>query len=66
MIWTSFQFLIVVWILGLTTGHTLGGTIHILPVLAVVSVTRHMIFRRLCSPEKQALSSSRIPHPLFQ
>ena len=47
MIWTSFQFLIVVWILGLTTGHTLGGTIHILPVLAVASVTRHMIFRRL-------------------
>jgi hypothetical protein len=47
MIWTSFQFLIVVWILGLTTGHTLGGAIHLLPVLAVVSVTRHMIFRRL-------------------
>ena len=47
MIWTSFQFLIVMWVLGVGTGHILGGMIHMLPVLAVVSVARHMIIGRL-------------------
>ena len=65
MIWTLFQFLIVISILGLATSHTLGGTIHILPVLAVVSVTRLMHFSSVCPPEKQALNLfSNSPSPL--
>lgn len=47
MIWTSFQFLIVMWMLGMATGHTFGGMIHILLLMAVVSVAIHLISGRL-------------------
>ena len=35
--------LIVMWLLGLVTSYTMGGFIHILLVLAVVSVLIHLI-----------------------
>jgi len=35
--------LIVLWILGLVTAHTLGGFIHILLVLAIVTVLIRVI-----------------------
>jgi hypothetical protein len=35
--------LIVMWLLGLVTSYTMGGFIHILLVLAVVSVLLHLI-----------------------
>jgi hypothetical protein len=36
MLWTIFVILLVLWLLGLVTGYTLSGFIHILLVAAVV------------------------------
>ena len=38
MLWTIFLVLMVLWVLGLVTSYTMGGFIHILLVLAVVSL----------------------------
>jgi hypothetical protein len=37
MLWTIFVVLVVLWLLGLVTSYTMGGFIHILLVLAVVT-----------------------------
>jgi hypothetical protein len=36
MLWTVFVVLLVLWLLGLMTSHTMGGFIHILLVIAIV------------------------------
>ncbi len=36
MLWTIFVILLVLWILGLVSGTTFGGFVHLLIVLAVV------------------------------
>jgi hypothetical protein len=36
MLWTIFVILLVLWLLGLVSGYTLSGFIHILLVIAVV------------------------------
>jgi hypothetical protein len=36
MLWTIFIILLVLWLLGLISGYTMGGFIHILLVIAVV------------------------------
>jgi hypothetical protein len=38
--------LIVMWLLGMVTGYSAGGIIHILLVLSLISVTLHLITRR--------------------
>ena len=38
MLWTLFVVLVALWLLGMVSSYTLGGFIHILLVLAVVSV----------------------------
>ena len=38
MLWTIVVILIVLWLLGLVTGYTIGNFIHILLVLAIVVV----------------------------
>jgi hypothetical protein len=38
MLWTIFAILLILWLLGLVTAHTLGGFIHILLLLAIVAV----------------------------
>ena len=38
MLWTIFVILLVLWLLGLATSYALGGFIHILLVLAIVTV----------------------------
>lgn len=43
MLWTVFVILFILWLLGLITGYTLGGFIHILIILAVVSVLVRII-----------------------
>ncbi len=43
MLTTIAVVLVVLWILGLVTAHTLGGFIHILIVLAVVAVLIRVI-----------------------
>jgi len=36
MLWTVFVILLVLWGLGLMTGYTMGGVIHVLLVIAIV------------------------------
>jgi hypothetical protein len=46
MLWTLFVILLVMWLLGMVTSYTLGGFIHILLVLALVSVLIQIISGR--------------------
>ena len=38
MLWTIAVILMVLWLLGLVTGYTLGNFIHVLLVIAIVAV----------------------------
>jgi len=43
MLWTIFTILVVLWLLGMVTSYTFGGFIHLLLVLAVVTVLIRVI-----------------------
>jgi hypothetical protein len=43
MLWTIFVVLMVLWLLGLISGYTIGGFIHILLVIAIVVVLIRII-----------------------
>jgi len=43
MIWTIFTILVVLWLLGMVTSITMGGFIHILLFLAVVTILIRLI-----------------------
>jgi hypothetical protein len=43
MLWTVFVILLVLWALGLVTGYTLSGFVHILLVLAVVVLIINLV-----------------------
>ncbi len=43
MLWTIAVILVVLWLLGLVSGATMGGFIHILLVLAVIVVLLRVI-----------------------
>ncbi|HMA17391.1 MAG TPA: lmo0937 family membrane protein [Thermoanaerobaculia bacterium] len=43
MLWTIFIILLVLWLLGLISGYTIGGFIHILLVIAVVVLIIRLI-----------------------
>ena len=43
MLWTVAVVVLVLWLLGLITGYTLGGFIHILLVIAIVVVLVRVI-----------------------
>jgi hypothetical protein len=43
VLWTIFVILIILWLLGLISGHTIGGFIHILLVIAIVVVLIRVI-----------------------
>jgi hypothetical protein len=43
MLWTIFVILLILWGLGLMTGYTMGGVIHILLVIAIVVVLVQVI-----------------------
>jgi hypothetical protein len=49
MLWTIFVVLVVLWVLGIATSYTVGGLIHILLVLAVVTVLIQVIQGRRIS-----------------
>jgi hypothetical protein len=36
MLWTLYVILLILWLLGLVSGYTMGGVIHILPVITIV------------------------------
>ena len=43
MLWTIFVILVVLWLLGLISGYTIGGYIHLLLILAIVVVLIRII-----------------------
>jgi hypothetical protein len=43
MLWTIFVVLMVLWLLGLVSGYTINGFIHILLVIAIVVVLIRVI-----------------------
>lgn len=43
MLWTIAMILLIMWVLGLVTGYTLYGFVHILLVLAIVVVLIRVI-----------------------
>ncbi len=46
MLWTICVVLIILWLLGLVTGSTMGGLIHILLVIAIIVVLVRIISGR--------------------
>ena len=46
MLWTITIILFILWLLGLVSGYTLGGWIHILIVLAVIVLVFNLIAGR--------------------
>lgn len=46
MLWTIFVILLVLWALGLISGYTIGGFIHILLVIALAMVLIRVIAGR--------------------
>jgi hypothetical protein len=46
MLWTIFIILLVLWLLGLVTGATLGGFVHLLLVIAVVVLLFNLLSGR--------------------
>ena len=43
MLWTIFVILLILWALGLVSGYTIGGFIHVLLVIALVIVLIRVI-----------------------
>ena len=43
MLWTIFVILVVLWLLGVVTAYTVSGYIHILLILALVSLAIQLI-----------------------
>ena len=46
MLWTIAVILLVLWLLGLITAHTMGGAVHVLLVIAIVIVLVRVISGR--------------------
>ena len=46
MLWTIVAILVVLWLLGMLTGTTLGGTVHVLLVIAVLAILYRIIAGR--------------------
>ena len=46
MLWTIFVVLLVLWLLGMVSSYTMGGFIHILLVLAVITLVFNLISGR--------------------
>ena len=46
MLWTIFVILLILWVLGLVSGYTLGGFVHVLLVIAVVVLIVNLISGR--------------------
>jgi hypothetical protein len=46
MLWTIFVILVILWLLGLVSGYTIGGFIHVLLVIAIVVLLIRVISGR--------------------
>ena len=43
MLWTLFAVLLVLWALGLLTGYTMGGIVHVLLVVAIIVMVAQLL-----------------------
>ena len=43
MLWTIFVILLILWLLGLISGYTIGGFVHVLLIIAIVVVLVRVI-----------------------
>ncbi len=43
MLWTIFVILMILWLLGMVSGYTIGGFIHLLLIVAIVVVLIRVI-----------------------
>ena len=43
MLWTVFVILLILWLLGLVSGYTMGGVIHVLLIIAVIVLVVRLI-----------------------
>ena len=43
MLWTICVILLILWLLGLVSGYTMGGVIHVLLVIAVIVIVVRLI-----------------------
>jgi hypothetical protein len=43
MLWTIFTLLLILWLLGMVTAHTMGGFIHLLLVIAIAALLIRVI-----------------------
>lgn len=43
MLWTLFAVLLVLWALGLLTGYTMGGVVHVLLVVAIIVMVMQVL-----------------------
>ena len=46
MLWTICVILLILWLLGLVSGYTMGGAIHVLLVIAIIVLVIGFIQRR--------------------
>ncbi len=46
MLWTIFVLLLILWLLGVVTSFTFGGLIHILLVLAAITLIFNLVTNR--------------------
>ncbi|HEX8353781.1 MAG TPA: lmo0937 family membrane protein [Pyrinomonadaceae bacterium] len=46
MLWTILVILLVLWLLGLVSGYTIGGFVHVLLVLAIVILVINLLTGR--------------------
>lgn len=46
MLWTIFVILLILWLLGLVSGYTLGGFVHILLVIAIIVIIVRLVTGR--------------------
>lgn len=43
MLWTIFVILLILWLLGIVSGYTVGGFVHLLLVIALVVIVIRLI-----------------------
>lgn len=43
MLWTIFVILLILWLLGLVSGYTMGGVVHVLLVIAIIVLVVRLI-----------------------
>ncbi len=55
MLWTIGVILLILWLLGLVSGYTMGGVIHILLVVAIVVVLIRVIQGRRMTKDIAAI-----------